>query len=391
MTAIDETKQGLVEEIVNRLVQVAAILCSGAPIVERLEAMCEVTASILGCDRSSVMRWDDERYRGVCSFGLPDHLVPNFHSPELSDLLVALTEGVEDFVVVMHTEGDPISDQVVRSTGVEAAVICPMSDVNGTPVGILTAGFYKAPDEFDDVQIQILLGLAGLIRVALITDLDHEAGLKSLAKRRELRLELEQSEQESRRRISVEIHDDSMRKLAELDKSISELASVTQDQTLKESLEAIGDESRAAVTSLGDMFFSLFPQVTGQSSLAEALMSTLRSISIRAGWKIDLVDETTVSPSARAQGVLLRVARQALANADLHASAQTVLAELRTERGGTLLTIFDDGVGFIPDLVPTNRFGLLSMKERTESCGGTFVVMSELGVGTAISIWIPDF
>ena len=377
-----------VEEIVNRLVQVSAVLTSSAPLRERMENLCEVAVSILSCDRTTILRWDGERYRALSSYGLPDHLIPYFHSQDASDLLVSLIDGVEDFIVFDRSSRDLVAGDV--SMGAEAVAICPVSGPNGIPLAVLTAGFYENPDRFDDVQTQVLMGLASLIRVALVTDLDREASLKSLASRRELRLEMDQSEQESRRRISQEIHNDSMTKLSSLHDSIKRLAAETQDESIRATLEALTDESAAAVNSLGNMFASFDPQCPNESTLVEALLSTLRSFAIRTGWRTDFVNNLTTVPPVAIQSELLQIARQALANADLHSGAHTIWTELRTVEDGTQLTISDDGSGFESSEVPANRFGLLSMHERAENAGGTFVLASKIGVGTVISAWIPN-
>jgi two-component system sensor histidine kinase DegS len=58
--------------------------------------------------------------------------------------------------------------------------------------------------------------------------------------------------------------------------------------------------------------------------------------------------------------------------------------------GNIELAIQDNGVGFDPEAVgDTSHFGLQSMRERAEACGGVFVLESHLNVGTKIMVRIP--
>jgi signal transduction histidine kinase len=53
------------------------------------------------------------------------------------------------------------------------------------------------------------------------------------------------------------------------------------------------------------------------------------------------------------------------------------------------LSVEDKGVGFDPRLAQQDHFGLLIMRERTESCGGVFLVDSRLGEGTIVAARFP--
>jgi signal transduction histidine kinase len=86
---------------------------------------------------------------------------------------------------------------------------------------------------------------------------------------------------------------------------------------------------------------------------------------------------------------LPRILREAIANAVRHGKARTVTVHLR-DADGIWLRVTDDGNGFdVSQPRSDNSFGLLSMKERTESLGGQFKLASEPGQGTSVEVMLP--
>jgi two-component system NarL family sensor kinase len=89
------------------------------------------------------------------------------------------------------------------------------------------------------------------------------------------------------------------------------------------------------------------------------------------------------------QSGLYRIAQQALANAVRHARAETIVVRLTRDLDGVRLRIEDDGIGFDPAAVPSDRFGLVGMRERARLLGGTLVVESAPDAGTVIDVLVP--
>jgi signal transduction histidine kinase len=97
-----------------------------------------------------------------------------------------------------------------------------------------------------------------------------------------------------------------------------------------------------------------------------------------------------VPPATEIQ--LIRIIQEALSNVRRHARASAV--EVRFQLDGETLQVMvqDNGRGFHPDrLAPRGwpRFGLQTMRERTESVGGTFNIESRPGAGTRVLILLP--
>lgn len=87
--------------------------------------------------------------------------------------------------------------------------------------------------------------------------------------------------------------------------------------------------------------------------------------------------------------VLFRIAQESLTNAARHSKAQTVHITLEEKQGNQVLEIVDDGVGFNPENVAPQKFGLIGMRERALAVGGEIQVESSPGNGTRIRVVIP--
>jgi signal transduction histidine kinase len=90
---------------------------------------------------------------------------------------------------------------------------------------------------------------------------------------------------------------------------------------------------------------------------------------------------------------LLRIAQEALQNAEKHAEARSVAVELLAGDEEVRLTVRDDGRGFDPELPRAGGgggFGLLSLRERARLAGGELLVRSAPGEGTCVTITVAQ-
>lgn len=86
---------------------------------------------------------------------------------------------------------------------------------------------------------------------------------------------------------------------------------------------------------------------------------------------------------------LLRVAQEALTNALRHAEPHRVRLQLRFTEAALHLHIEDDGIGFDPQRLAEEGFGLLGMEQRSHRINADFRLKSQLGKGTNITVTIP--
>jgi two-component system NarL family sensor kinase len=140
---------------------------------------------------------------------------------------------------------------------------------------------------------------------------------------------------------------------------------------------------------------NLGPNVLEHLGLVAALGDTGTEFKARTGIPVRLVC-TLVTPRLPADVELafLRILQEALRNVEKHAAARRIVVRLSKKRGFVRLAIRDDGAGFDTDQSPgapesKGRLGLLSMRERAASVGGTLRVRSVSGAGTEVEALIP--
>ena len=87
---------------------------------------------------------------------------------------------------------------------------------------------------------------------------------------------------------------------------------------------------------------------------------------------------------------LIRIVQEALANIRKHAQSCTVSISAVERNSEVIIEVKDNGRGFTPEDVDSiSHYGLRSMRERAESVGADFQVISALGMGTTIRLQIP--
>ncbi len=92
----------------------------------------------------------------------------------------------------------------------------------------------------------------------------------------------------------------------------------------------------------------------------------------------------------RVETAVFRLAQESLNNISQHAHAQYVRIELNLTTKEVTLIIEDDGIGFDPETVPSNRFGLVGMNERVRLLNGRMRLESSADKGTRIEITLPQ-
>ena len=92
---------------------------------------------------------------------------------------------------------------------------------------------------------------------------------------------------------------------------------------------------------------------------------------------------------SRLEAGLYRIAQEAVTNAVRHAAARTIRLKLLAQPGQVRLTIIDDGRGFDPNAIPTDRYGLVGINERVRLLGGSLTLQSSPGQGTRVEVRVP--
>jgi PAS domain S-box-containing protein len=222
----------------------------------------------------------------------------------------------------------------------------------------------------------------------------EESLRRSHARVQDLAGKLITAQEEERKHLSRELHDDLNQKLASLAITIG---------YLKRHLPEPADFINHQLTDLEDRIFSLsndirqlshelHPSVLEHIGLHMALESYCAEFSSREGIRVALdIEEGMAEIQPRIALCLYRIAQEALRNVAKHSGATSANVRLSTANGGIRLVISDHGVGYdYSQARAKGGLGLISMEERVRLLGGNFQVITQPQKGTEVRVHIPN-
>lgn len=201
------------------------------------------------------------------------------------------------------------------------------------------------------------------------------------------------AQEDERRRLARELHDDFSQRLALLSVELELLDSrpATGNPPPQGRLEEIAQRVKELSTEVHRLAYELHPAKLEQLGLVAAARALCRELTQKSG--VSVVFEPDEFPRDLPADVALcfyRVLQESLRNVVRHSHAPEARVELRTEPGRWCLRVCDAGRGFNPARVPRDSgLGLLSMQERVRQVHGRIQVLSAPNRGTTIEVCVP--
>jgi signal transduction histidine kinase len=211
-------------------------------------------------------------------------------------------------------------------------------------------------------------------------------------RQRDLASRLLHAQEEERRRIAREMHDDWTQRLAVLGIDLAKLEKeLANPQKALPLLHAIQEELVELSEDVHALSRQLHPSILDDLGLVEALRSECASFSRRE--EIEVIYRPVDVPSSPPKEVSLciyRVAQEALRNVAKHAASKQAWVSLVGKGQEVWLRVEDRGVGFDPAGAHSQpTLGLSSMGERVRLVQGDFSVTSAPGQGTTVAVRVP--
>ena len=200
------------------------------------------------------------------------------------------------------------------------------------------------------------------------------------------------AQEDERRRVSLDLHDQICQQLGFLAGDMRELVASPLPEDAQRQLNAL----RARVVKVADetrhIAYELHTAIIDDLGLVASLRDLCDQFSERNP-SIELEFTGEVLPAVVPREVascLYRVTQEALQNIAKHSDAKHVSVALSWQQGSVLLSLEDDGVGFDPEVVRgEGGLGLISMRERAHLVKGKLAITSQPGHGTQLTLSIP--
>lgn len=283
---------------------------------------------------------------------------------------------------------------IIRNENLLSVALFPLI-VEGECNGILVIGF-RTNHEFVGREIRLLTSLAEKHSIAMVN-----AQLYNELLQREKELEIltgarVQAQEEERKRIAREIHDGLGQMLTAIKfnlEILEDMISVGEEERkrisdMKELLDSVMKEAR-------ELSYNLMPSVLDDFGLVPALQLLSEQFASRSNLKVTFQSHRLrerLDPQVEIG--LYRIAQESLNNVAKHAEATEINLQVIRHTEGIRLVIEDNGKGILHDpnvdrTTAKSGMGLISMRERASSFGGTITIDSTPGRGTLIAVDIP--
>jgi signal transduction histidine kinase len=269
---------------------------------------------------------------------------------------------------------DPVAWQQIQS-----AVLVPLL-VRGAAIGLLAIATDRDDLTFTTDQVRLAETIAGDVAGAVENvRLSEQARLAAVA--------------EERSRLARELHDSVTQTLYSVS-IVAEALPRVLERNLEDAKRNARHLRRVVLGALAEMrtlLFELRPEALEAASIDVLLDQLADALRGRARIPVELKVEGESALPSEVKICLYRVAQEAFNNIARHARATQVTATLQHLPNGVVLTITDDGIGFVPDEISAEKMGISIMAERADALGAELAVMSRPDRGTQVSFaWRSD-
>lgn len=298
--------------------------------------------------------------------------------------------------------GDYLNREVVRRRGATLDLVDRIDQMNARQ---MKAGDAALNRTFDLLGLRLILMLAATVAVGLVLatftvrrtlrleeelDRRYQEGSRTRRELQELSARLLSAQEEERRAISRELHDEVGQSLSALLMEAGNAAAHVPPSSaeVRRHVESIKRLAEASVNVIRNMTLLLRPSMLDDFGLVPALEWQAREVSKRTGLLVFVSAEDSAGdlPDDH-KTCIYRVVQEALHNCARHSQAQRVKVEVRQEDSRIFVLVEDDGKGF--DAQRVRGLGLAGMAERVHHLGGEFHIRSRAGGGTQLQVELP--
>ena len=199
------------------------------------------------------------------------------------------------------------------------------------------------------------------------------------------------SQDEERRRLAHDVHDDMIQVVAAAQIRMEMVRRhLANEPAVQAEVGRVAEALQGASARLRSLVFDLDPPSPADRSLVDSIADLAADLLEGTGVKVSVVGVLDPPPGDLQAAALHRIAHEALVNVRKHAAARTVEISLELNEGEYFLVVADDGVGLRHDEGRPGHLGLRSVRERAEAVGGGSELLARRGGGVELRAWVPQ-
>jgi signal transduction histidine kinase len=257
-------------------------------------------------------------------------------------------------------------------------------------IGQINVCFARKPDE---TTRKFIYSFASQLSVVA----ENARLWKEIKYKEELRLKLLERvitvQEEERKRISRELHDETSQSITSIIVGLTLLEEYHPSEQMKEKISDLKEVSQKTLEEIHYISWSLRPSVLDDLGLLPAIKKYVIEYMKKYDLDVDIqvIGFDQLRLSSIIEVTIYRVIQEALTNAARHAEAENISIILKHTKGIVTVIIEDDGKGFeikklISRELSKDHLGLKGMQERIESLGGKLLLESNKGFGTTVYV-----
>ena len=221
--------------------------------------------------------------------------------------------------------------------------------------------------------------------IDITTSKENETALRNLTGR------LINAQEEERRRVARELHDDLNQRMALLSIALGQLTKIKEPADMGRRLKSVQNQAREISADIHRLSYKLHPAKLDYLGLAPAVKSLCQEISALGDLEVEFQQGDLPEDLDRDVTLcVFRIAQEALRNCAKHSGADSAMVTLESSEEGIRLRVSDAGSGFDTESEAMKKgLGFTSMRERLRIVGGKMDVRSQPMHGTVIEVSVP--
>ncbi|RCK74703.1 MAG: two-component sensor histidine kinase [Anaerolineae bacterium] len=308
-----------------------------------------------------------------------------------------------DWVLIMEEPWQAVASPILETTRIAPLVLVPLLLISLSALWFGARQIVQPLRELEKKSASLAWGdfrgieetVGGIEEIRrLQAELRHMAGKVQMAQRslRDYIGAITSAQEEERRRIARELHDDTLQSIIALKQRVQLAQKNALDQAALQSLQELETIADKTIENLRRTTRALRPLYLEELGLVTALEMLAREMESVSGIEISFRKEGLERRlSAAVELTLYRIAQEALSNVVRHAQATQATLRIHYQDPTVTLQILDDGKGFdvpetLTDFASAGHFGLLGMYERADLIGAHLSIESAPGRGTKLTI-----